>query len=159
MDLSRRTSMPFMTIREILTKVEDFHSEFGRHLHEAEQVAESGEAKLMLSFLGDHQRELAALLATIEKDSPDTISTLNEWVQFDTNVEDPRDFLRDFHVDPAASPAEVIEAANKLDVCLFCLYKGLAKGGSTPKAQRLFARLARMELEHQKAKGSNQSYY
>lgn len=151
--------MPFLTIREILGKVESFHSEFGKRLHHAGSEATGSEAKLMLQFLGNHQRELAELLGTIEKDTPDTISTLNEWVQFDTEVEDPRDFLRSFAVDPCASPADVLEAANKLDVCLFCLYKGLAKGSATPKAQRLFARLARMELDHQKARKSNQSYY
>ena len=151
--------MPFMTIREILTKVEKFHHDFGRRLQDAEAVAKNGEAKLMLGFLGNHQRELGDILATIEKESPDAISTLNEWVQFDTEVEDPRQFLREFSVDPAAEASEILAAANKLDVCLFCLYKGLAKGGSTPKAQRLFARLARLELDHQKARQSNQSYY
>ena len=151
--------MPFMTIRSILTKVEGFHAEFGRRLHEAERVAESGEAKMMLHFLGNHQRELADILAAMERDSPEGISTLNEWVQFDTNVEDPRHFLQEFAVDPNAAAQEILEAANKLDICLFCLYKGLALGGSTPKAQRLFARLARMELDHQKARSSNQSYY
>lgn len=151
--------MPFMTIREILTKVERFHHDFGRRLEEAEELAEKSEAKLMLSFLGNHQRELGDILAAIEKESPDYISTLNEWVQFDTQVEDPRQFLREFRVDPSADASEVLDAANRLDVCLFCLYKGLAKGGSTPKAQRLFARLARLELDHQKARKSNQSYY
>jgi hypothetical protein len=154
-----RTTMPFMTIREILAKVEDFHAELGSRLSEAESVAQDGEAKLMLSFLGNHERELAYILSTMERESPDFIGTLNEWVQFDANVDDPRQFLREFEVDPGASPREVLEAANKLDVCLFCLYKGLAKGGSTPRAQRLFARLARMELEHQKTKLSSLSYY
>ncbi len=151
--------MPFMTIREILTKVEHFHDEFGRRLYQAEESAKDGEAKLMLGFLGNHQRELAGILSQMEKDTPETISTLNEWVQFDTKVEDPRVFLRDFTIDPEASPSEVLEAANRLDVCLFCLYKGLAKGSATPKAQRLFARLARLELDHQKARASTQSYY
>jgi hypothetical protein len=151
--------MPFMTIREILTKVERFHSEFGRRLHQAEEIATDGEAKLLLGFLGNHQRELAAILSQMEKDSPGNIATLNEWVQFDTTVEDPRSYLREFEVAPEASPAEVLEAANRLDVCLFCLYKGMAKGSATPKAQRLFARLARLELDHQKARASNQSYY
>ncbi len=151
--------MPFVTIREIFNKVEDFHGDFGRRLHEAESEATNEEGKLMLKFLGDHQRELADILGAMEKDSPDNIATLNEWVQFDTEIEDPRGFLESFGVDPDATSREVFEAANKLDVCLFCLYKGLAKGSATPKAQRLFARLARMELDHQKAKGSSQSYY
>lgn len=151
--------MPFLTIRNILTKVEAFHSEFGRRLHDAEGLAMNGEAKILLRFLGNHQRELAAILSTMERDKDNEIATLGEWVQFDTEVEDPRGFLREFRVDPNATAQEILEAANKLDVCLFCLYKGLATGGSTPKAQRLFARLARMELDHQKAKGSNQNYY
>jgi hypothetical protein len=151
--------MPFMTIREILHKVEEFHGEFGRRLHEAEDAAATEQGKLMLGFLGNHQRELADILKTIEKETPDHVSTLNEWVQFDTEIEDPRGFLQDFHVCPDASAQEILEAANKLDVCLFCLYKGLAKGGSTPKAQRLFGRLARLELEHQKARGSGPAYY
>jgi hypothetical protein len=154
-----RIEMPFLTIREILGRVENFHSEFARRLHEAKDVAQNGEAKMMLAFLGDHQRELADALATIEKETPGHVATLKEWVQFDTEVEDPREFLANFRVDPNATPREVVEAANKLDVCLFCLYKGLAKGSSTPKAQRLFARLARMELEHQKAKGGGDAYY
>ena len=151
--------MPFLTIREILTKVEDFHHEFGRRLYEAEELAEDNEAKLMLGFLGNHQRELADILSHMEKDSPENITTLNEWVQFDTNVEDPRAFLREFRVAPDATPQQVLRAANELDVCLFCLYKGMAKGSATPKAQRLFARLARLELDHQKARSGNQSYY
>ena len=64
-----------------------------------------------------------------------------------------------FAVNADASQTEVMEAANQLDVCLFCLYKGLAKGSATPKAQRLFARLARMELDHQKARQASQGYY
>jgi len=151
--------MPFVTIREILGKVERFHEEFGRRLHEAEEVASNGEAKMLLHLLANHQRELADLLATMEKESPETIATLHEWMQFDTKVEDPREFLQSFHVDPNASAAEILEAANKLDICLFCLYRGLAVGSSTPKAQRLFARLARMELEHQKERKANQGYY
>jgi hypothetical protein len=151
--------MPFMTIRDILGKVEEFHSVFAARLASAESVASSGEAKMMLRFLGNHQRGLAELLATMEKESPDTIATLNEWVQFDTEVEDPCSFLRDFKVRPDATARDVVEAANKLDICLFCLYKGLAKGSATPRAQRLFARLARMELEHQKARQGHQSYY
>jgi hypothetical protein len=151
--------MPFVTIREILHKVEAFHGEFGRRLHDAQDAALNAEGKLMLNFLGDHQRELADILANMERECPENMASLKEWVQFDTQVEDPRDFLSEFHVDPNASATEIVEAANKLDICLFCLYKGLAKGGSTPKAQRLFARLARMELDHQKAKGSNQNYY
>jgi hypothetical protein len=151
--------MPFLTIRDILTKVETFHSEFGRRLHEAEGSAMNGEAKVMLRFLGNHQRELGDILRTMERDKDNHIATLAEWVQFDTEVEDPRGFLREFRVDPNASALDILEAANKLDVCLFCLYRGLATGGSTPKAQRLFARLARMELDHQKARSSNQNYY
>jgi len=151
--------MPFMTIREILAKVETFHEEFARCLHEAEEVAENGEAKLMLGFLGDHQRELAGILLQMERDTPGNVATLNEWVQFDTNVEDPRKFLREFHVEPSATCEEVLAVANALDICLFCLYKGLAVGSSTPKAQRLFARLARLELDHQKSRSSHQSYY
>jgi hypothetical protein len=151
--------MPFTTIRQILAKVEAFHEEFGRRLQEAEGAARNGEAKMMLSQLGNHQRELVKLMATIEKESPESIPTLREWVQFDTQVEDPRQFLREFQVDPDATAHEVLEAANRLDVCLFCLYKGLAVGGSTPRAQRLFARLARMELEHQKERKTNHGYY
>ena len=151
--------MPFATIREILTKVEDFHAEFGRRLQEAGEIAESGAAKTMLEFLSDHQRELADLLATMEKESPGTMATLNEWVQFDTEVEDPRTFLQEFRVRPDSTAEEILEAANKLDICLFCLYKGLAKGSATPRAQRLFARLARMELDHQKARKTNPGYY
>ncbi|HMB69207.1 MAG TPA: hypothetical protein VKU85_07835 [bacterium] len=151
--------MPFVTIRDILGKVERFHDEFGRRLHEAETVASNGEAKMLLNLLGNHQRELAALLATMEKESPETIATLQEWVQFDTRVEDPREFLRSFQVDTAATAADILSAANELDVCLFCLYRGLAVGSSTPRAQRLFARLARMELDHQKERKSNQGYY
>lgn len=151
--------MPFMTIRQILTKVETFHEDFGTRLHEAEDAASNGEAKMMLRFLGNHQKELADLLTTVEADKDNMIATLEEWVQFDTEVEDPRAYLEQFKVDPGASSAEVLEAANKLDVCLFCLYKGLAKGSATPKAQRLFARFARMELEHQKAKGGHGGYY
>ena len=151
--------MPFVTIREILVKVEAFHGEFSRRLHEAESVAQDDQAKLMLGFLGDHQRELADLLATIEKESPGHVATLNEWVQFDTEIEDPRGFLESFEVATDATSQEALDAANELDICLFCLYKGLAKGSATPKAQRLFARLARMELEHQKAKGGGVGYY
>jgi len=151
--------MPFVTIREILGKVERFHKEFGRRLREAEAVASNGEAKMLLNLLGNHQRELAALLATMEKESPETNATLQEWVQFDTKVEDPREFLRSFTVDSAATAQEILGAANKLDICLFCLYRGLAVGSSTPKAQRLFARLARMELDHQKERKTNQGYY
>ncbi|MBZ0266724.1 hypothetical protein K8I85_01080 [bacterium] len=151
--------MPFLTIRQILTKVEAFHSEFGGMLHDAEIDADNAEAKMLLRFLGDHQKELAALLASMEQDKDNEIATLEEWVQFDTEVEDPRGYLQKFSVDRAATPRDVLRAANKLDVCLFCLYKGLAKGGATPKAQRLFARLARMELDHQKAKGNTGNYY
>lgn len=151
--------MPFVTIREILGKVERFHEEFGKRLHEAEALADNGEAKMLLNLLSNHQRELADLLATMEKESPETIATLQEWVQFDTKVEDPREFLKTFKVDPHAGAQEILAAANKLDICLFCLYRGLAVGSSTPKAQRLFARLARMELEHQKERKSNQGYY
>ena len=151
--------MPFVTIREILTKVEEFHKEFGRRLSKAEELAENREAKLLLGFLGNHQRELAETLSHMEKGTPETISTLSEWVQFDTGVQDPRTFLREFRVSPDATPEQVLRAANELDVCLFCLYKGMAKGSSTPKAQRLFARLARLELDHQKARSTTQSYY
>lgn len=151
--------MPFLTIREILSKVESFHGEFGERLHEAETAAKNGEAKMLLRFLGNHQNELAGLLSAMEEDRDNTIATLDEWVQFDTEVEDPRGYLESFSVKGDATPAEVLEAANKLDVCLFCLYKGLAKGSATPKAQRLFGRLARMELDHQKAKGSHGGYY
>jgi len=151
--------MPFLTIRQILTKVEEFHDEFGSRLLDAEIEADNEEARMLLRFLGNHQKELAAILSTMEHDRENAIATLEEWVQFDTEVEDPREYLQQFSVDPAATPRDVLRAANKLDVCLFCLYKGLAKGGSTPKAQRLFARLARMELEHQKAKGNTGNYY
>jgi hypothetical protein len=151
--------MPFLTIRQILTKVETFHGEFGRRLHDAEGTADNAEAKMLLRFLGNHQNELAALLSTMEKDRDNVIATLDEWVQFDTEVEDPRGYLQHFAVDRNATARDVLRAANKLDVCLFCLYKGLAKGSSTPKAQRLFARLARMELDHQKAKGNTGNYY
>lgn len=151
--------MPFLTIRDILTKVERFHQEFGKRLNEAEEIAEHDEAKLMLGFLGNHQRELAVILSHMEKDTPEHVATLNEWVQFDTAVEDPRRFLSGFHVEPGATPQEVLKAANELDICLFCLYRGMAKGSATPRAQRLFARLARLELDHQKARTGNQSYY
>jgi hypothetical protein len=151
--------VPFLTIRQILTKVEAFHEEFGRQLHDAESLADNEEARMLLRFLGNHQQELATILSAMEKDTDNEIATLEEWVQFDTEVEDPRDYLQRFTVDRAATPRDVLREANKLDVCLFCLYKGLAKGGSTPKAQRLFARLARMELDHQKAKGNTGNYY
>ncbi|GJM45322.1 MAG: hypothetical protein DHS20C21_21640 [Gemmatimonadota bacterium] len=151
--------MPFLTIRDILNKVEKFHGEFGTRLHEAESAAENGEAKMLLRFLGNHQKQLAGILASMDADKDQEIATLDEWVQFDTEVRDPRGYLSTFTLSNNATAAEVLETANKLDVCLFCLYKGLAKGGSTPKAQRLFGRLARMELDHQKAKGGHGGYY
>jgi hypothetical protein len=114
---------------------------------------------MLLRFLGNHQRQLASVLAAMDHESEQDVSTLKEWVQFDTEVKDPRGYLLEFRMSADASPAEVLEAANKLDICLFCLYKALATGGSTPKAQRLFARLARMELDHQKAKGGHGGYY
>ena len=93
--------MPFVTIREIFTKVERFHDDFGRRLHDAESLATNREAKMMLQFLGNHQRELAKTLQS--RESSNEIATLNEWVQFDTEVEDPRKFLRDFEVSADAS--------------------------------------------------------
>jgi len=151
--------MPFLTIRQILAKVEAFHAAFGERLHEAEGLAQNGEARMLLHFLANHERELADVLAAMEHDDENDIATLEEWVQFDAGVDDPREYLSQFHVAPDAAPRDVLRAANRLDVCLFCLYKGLAKGGSTPRAQRLFARLARMELDHQKAKGDTGTYY
>jgi len=151
--------MPFLTIRDVLGKVESFHEEFGQRLHAAEDETVDNEAKMMLRFLGNHQRQLASILGSIEQDREYEVSTLKEWVQFDTEVEDPITYLRAFEVKPNATSEEILTAANELDVCLFCLYKSLAVGGSTPKAQRLFARLARMELEHQKSKQSHGSYY
>ena len=151
--------MPFLTIRDVVSKVEAFHEEFARRLHRAEECAVNDEAKMMLRFLGDHQQQLATVLGTIDVDREYKISTLEEWVQFDTEVENPIAFLNQFEVDANATCEDVLTAANKLDICLFCLYKSLATGGSTPKAQRLFARLARMELDHQKAKQSHASYY
>jgi hypothetical protein len=151
--------MPFLTIRDVLHKVEAFHEEFGRRLLAAEDTTKDKEAKLMLRFLGNHQQQLASVLGSVDQDKEYKISTLKEWIQFDTEVDDPIEYLREFRVDPGATSEEVLSAANKLDVCLFCLYKSLAIGGSTPKAQRLFARLARMELDHQKAKQSHSSYY
>jgi hypothetical protein len=151
--------MPFLTIREVMRKVEAFHEDFGRRLHDAEEAAADREAKMMLRFLGNHQQQLAEIIASVDQDREYEVATLKEWVQFDTEVEDPIVYLERFRVDPDASAAEVLKAANKLDLCLFCLYRSLAKGGSTPQAQRLFARLARMELEHQKARQSSSGYY
>jgi hypothetical protein len=151
--------MPFLTIRQVLGKVEEFYTEFASRLEKAESLAENPEAKMLLHFLGNHQRQLAAVIGAVDDDKEYKVSTLEEWVQFDTEVENPIQYVRQFEVDPGASAQEVLEAANKLDVCLFCLYRSLATGGSTPKAQRLFARLARMELDHQKAKQSGGSYY
>lgn len=150
--------MPFHTIREILHRVEEFHAEFGRRLHEAEEVAEGTQAKMMLAFLSNHQKELADTLLKIEKETPGTVATMKEWVQFDTEIEDPREYLQSFTVRPDSTAEEILEAANKLDICLFCLYRGLAVGSSTPRAQRLFARLARMELEHQKERQRSGGY-
>lgn len=150
--------MPFHTIREILHLVEEFHAEFGRRLHEAEEVAQGQHAKMMLAFLSNHQQELADVLLKMEKETPAAVATLNEWVQFDTEIEHPREFLESFEVRPDATAQEILDAANKLDICLFCLYRGLAVGSSTPRAQRLFARLARMELEHQKERQRSGGY-
>ncbi|MDP6460689.1 MAG: hypothetical protein QF819_05570 [Gemmatimonadota bacterium] len=146
-----------MTIREILTKVETFHSEFGQRLADAKDTVEDGRAKVLIDFLSEHQQALADALSTMEKETPDHVATLDEWVQFDTDIEDPRTYLQGLRFQADATAEDVLEQANNLDVCLFCLYKGMARGSSTPKAQRLFARLARMELEHQKLK--SQSYY
>ena len=151
--------MPFLTIRDVLRKVESFHGEFGRRLHAAEDTAIDHEAKLMLRILGDHQRQLASILGSVDENKEYKVAILKEWIQFDTEVDDPFVYLEGFEVDPNATSEEVLAAANKLDICLFCLYKSLAVGGSTPKAQRLFARLARMELDHQKAKQSHSRYY
>ena len=151
--------MPFLTIRDVLNKVESFHEEFGRRLTSAEATTENEEAKMMLRFLGSHQQQLADVLQNIEADKEYDTATLREWVQFDTEIEDPVTYLAQFEIPKEATSDEVLTIANELDVCLFCLYKGLAQGGSTPKAQRLFARLARMELEHQKMKQSHASYY
>ena len=111
--------MPFLTIREILGKVEDFHQEFGQRLHEAEGSATDNEAKLTLSFLATHQKELADALGTMERESPEDLASLNEWVQFDTALEDPRTFLEEFQVEKDATSDEVLRVANQLDVCLF----------------------------------------
>jgi len=138
----------FKTTRDILDQVKSVHRKLLRYHEDMRDEAGDETIRLLLSYLGRHERNVERALADFEEDA--RAALLDRWFQFTPDIADSP-ALRKVDVEPAMAATDVIRTVLEYDEALRRMFVELADTASRPELRELFTDLARTEKEEEKA--------
>lgn len=139
--------MRFEQVRDILDHAREFH----KKLHELyQQLADQEEAariKLLLEYLGGHEKLLEQGIANFEQSASEEI--LDTWFQF-TQDDAILKLPETLQLKPHMAVDEVIRMGLELDDRLIKLYRDAVENSEVPEVQEVFDNLLAMEQQEER---------
>ncbi len=140
----------FECVRDVFDNIRHFHEKTGRLYRELSDRTQNARAKMLLSYMADHEVSLDRTLTIYQTEG--TASVLNTFFQY-TTEETPEKFIAnlDLKQDPTAD--DVVEICMKIDKYLACLFEQLAAVADAQgsiKVREALENLVEMELEAKK---------
>jgi rubrerythrin len=134
----------FQRTRDVIDHVRAFHAQVGELYRRLAEGADRERVRLLLNYMGRHEKHLEASLAAFEEQAASGL--LDTWFQYDPE-EETLARLTDVAVDPGMGVDDVIALAMRVDDGLIGLYEELAACALSADVKELFANL--LELEKQ----------
>lgn len=136
--------------KDVLAAAVDFHRDLKRFYNRLAEKADRERVKMVLDYMGRHEKDFESALAEMGSDSQDRL--LETWMQYapdDRGLEVPRaqEMGDEMMVD------DVVEVALEMDEKLANFYAQAAKLAKMPEVKHLFGKLA--EQQEDKRRKSN----
>ena len=145
--------MRFEQVRDILDHVREFHKRLDEFYQNIADHETSVRTKMLLEYLGRHEKSLAQGLADFEETASEKV--LDTWFQ---NAQDKETLKlpEATEIKSHMSVEEVIHLGLELDGRLISLYKDAAESSAVPEVKEVFNNLLEMEQqeEHQIARAA-----
>ena len=138
--------MRFEQTRDVLEHARAFHAHIGELYHRLANEAERGAVKMLLEYMGRHERNLEEALARYQREASEQI--LDTWFQY-THDDEILRLCEDSDFRPDMTVTEIVAAGLKLDDCLIQLYREMAECADSEQVREVFTNLLEME-EHEK---------
>ena len=134
--------MAFETVRDVVEFLKKFHRDLASALDAAGAKWSDEKKRILLNFVGRHQKNMEASLADYEEEVGSAL--LGTWIKYVPSVPDCRCFEKiewnqDMSVEALAS------RVREVDTCLLKLYRQLAEKAPTPEIRELFEGLLQKE--------------
>ncbi len=140
----------FECVRDVFENIRRFHEQTGRLYREMSDRTQNARAKMLLSYMTDHERSFDRTLTVYQ--TAGTASVLNTFFQF-TTEETPDKFIANLDLKPDPTADDVVEICMKFDQYLECLFEQLAAVADAQgsiKVREALENLVEMELEAKK---------
>ena len=134
--------MRFEQTRDILDHARAFHSHISQLYLRLAGEAEKGAVKMLLDYMGRHERNLEEALIRYEQQASEQI--LDTWFQY-THDEETLHICEASEFRPDMTVKEVVAAGLKLDDCLIRLYREMAEYANSEQVRDVFRNLLEME--------------
>ncbi|SMF96589.1 hypothetical protein SAMN02949497_3994 [Methylomagnum ishizawai] len=134
----------FEQAKDVLDYGIDLHGQLGALYHALGRHSDQDRAKLVLDYLGHHERERGQALRRFEQ-IPD-VNGLDVWLQFAPNPDIER-LLADCAVRPDASVDDIVDIAMRFDAALIEIYQEASRQAESTPAKGLFDHLVDMATQ------------
>ena len=140
----------FECVRDVFKNIRGFHAKTGRLYGELSDRTPNARAKMLLSYMAEHEANLDRSLAAYESEAP--VSILNTFFQY-TTEETPERFIANLALKPHPTADDVVDLCSKIDVYLEGLFEQLAAVADAQGSMRVreaLDNLVEMDLEARK---------
>jgi len=134
----------FETTEEVLVGAREVHARACELFSQLSAKAEDEEARVLLSFLTEHESKMAEKFTSYLADAPQPL--LRSWTQYSLEVE-PKKFFRDLSVHNEMSVEEIAAVSCSIESYLVGLFEEMSTTAVTSDARLVFSSLMSMENE------------
>ena len=130
--------------QDVLDHVRAFHDDLGKRYEQLSSESQQERIKMLLNYLGRHERHLEECLADYEETASRGI--LETWFKF---VPQEARLLKldDMKLTPDMSVDDIVDVALRMDNCVVELYRELADISVSQQVKDVFTNLLTMEEE------------
>jgi hypothetical protein len=133
--------MNFVTVRDILHRVQEFHRRLGEAYEKSRDEARNERSRLLLDFMVKEEEKLQRALEDCGKEAPEGV--LDTWIQF-VPQRPLEEISKDLHLRPDMTMDEIMDRAMKVDQALIDVFRRLGTA-NTSRVREFFNGLAEME--------------
>lgn len=136
----------FETARDIVELAREFHGQVADLYDRLGNQAEKKRVKMLLAYMGRHERHLAACLAQFGESTGKRV--LETWFQF-VPCDIPVQAIANVKAEPTMSVDDVVSIAMELDDCLIRIYRQASEECDSRELTEVFANLLKMEEQEE----------
>ncbi len=138
--------MAYKKTGDIIDRAREFHGKLADLFHTFSESAEKETVRMLLDYLGRHERHLELSLAQYEESASKQI--LETWFKYEPERATAR-CIDGVKFSPSMSIEEVTKMVLQLDDCLINLYREAAHNAQSQEVREVFRSLLEMEREEE----------